>query len=239
MTSISRIARIVGTVAAVALAAPAFAPALAQDQTGENRDVTAAAPAGGGVEQMALAQTLYANGVARGDALTVLAAARLALAVQVEDAPAEAEQAPIAGAEPGETTGPDTAPPDAAAMLAMARELAGGDETILALIEDAEAEGARGRIGGAIRRLSRLPGGYSDVHRVPYYGGVLAELAIVGDGSSNLDVLVTDENRNTICYDVSRSDKVYCSWVPRWNGYFTVLVENRGRSRNSYYLMTN
>ena len=54
-----------------------------------------------------------------------------------------------------------------------------------------------------------------------------------------LDVAVTDENGNVICYDVSWSDKLYCDWTPAWDGYFYVTVQNMGGSRNSYYLMTN
>jgi hypothetical protein len=74
---------------------------------------------------------------------------------------------------------------------------------------------------------------------VPFYGNSYAEVAVVGDGDANLDVLITDENGNTICYDVSWSDKVYCDFVPAWNGYFFITVENTGRKRNSYYLLTN
>ncbi len=232
--TIASLSRVLATTALVALALPA----LAQDKTGTNSDPSGTGTRGG-VAQLALAQELYANGLASGDALTVLAAARLALSVAVTDKPSEATQKPIEGADTTGAVEGTGAPVEAADMLAKARELAGDDETLLALIEDAEAEGSRGRIGGAVRQLSRLPSGYSDVYQIPYYGGVLAELAIVGDGDSNLDVLVTDENGNTICYDVSYSDKVYCDWVPAWNGYFSVLVENRGRSRNSYYLLTN
>jgi hypothetical protein len=236
--SLKSISRVMATTALVALAVPGFA----QDKTGTNLDPAAAdaKPAqAGAVEQMALAQQLYAHGVATDDALSVLAAARLAAGVTFEDKASEAEQKPTEGAETSEDAGPTDEPVTAEAMLAKARDLAGGDETLIALIEDAEAEGSRGRIGGAIRRLSRLPGGYTDVHTVPFYGGVRAEIAIVGDGDSDLDVVVLDENGNTICYDVSYSDKVYCNWVPRWNGAFRVVVENTGRSRNSYYLLTN
>jgi hypothetical protein len=228
------VSRVLATTALVALAVPA----LAQDRTGTNVDAAAAGQAGG-VEQMALAQQLYTHGVAAGDALTVITAAKLAAGVTFEDKDSEAERSQAEGAETSDATGNADEPVSAEAMLTKAKELAGGDDTLLALIEDIEAEGSRGRIGGALRRLSRLPAGYIDVHTVPFYGGVLAEVAVVGDGDANLDVVVLDENGNTICYDVSWSDKVYCNWVPRWNGNFRVVVENKGRVRNSYHLLTN
>ena len=219
------------TMALVGLAAPLAA----QDNTGKNID-----PAGtgtrGGVAQMAMAQDLYAMGMARQDALTVLTAAKLAAGVDLTDVERELETKVGSRAEQADVA---DAPVDAATMLASARALAGEDEVLAGLVEDAGAEGARGRFGGASQTLSRLPAGAVDTWKVPFYGNSYAELAVLGDGDANLDVQVTDENGNTICHDASWSDKVYCDFVPAWNGYFVVTVENTGVKRNSYYLMTN
>lgn len=262
------------TTALVALALPA----IAQDKSGSNIGATAEGAATAGAATLGLAHDLYALGVADGDALTVLAAAKLAASVEVASAEAadldpakitvtEGDQstfrarkaAPAAPAAPApimndamrpaakasffsatsDDEGAAEAPVTAQAMFAMATELAADDEALLGLIEDAEAEGSRGRIGGAVQWLSRLPAGVTDVWEVPFYGNSYAEIAIVGDGDANLDVAVTDENGNVICYDVSWSDKLYCDWTPAWDGYFYVTVQNVGSVRNSYYLMTN
>ena len=218
------------TTALVALSLPAMA-----ENKGPNVD-TSATGTKGGVATLALAQDLYALGLANKDALTVLTAAKLAASVEVKEV--EQKKKTEGTETAGQEDGVD-APVDAATMMASAKELAGEDEVLAGLIEDAEAEGSRGRIGGASSTLSRLPAGQTDVWEVPFYGNSYAELAVVGDGDANLDVLVTDENGNTICYDVSWSDKVYCDFVPSWNGYFYVTVQNNGSKRNSYYLMTN
>ena len=218
------------TTALVTLALPVMA-----ENKGPNVD-TSATGTKGGVATLAMAQDLYALGMANKDALTVLTAAKLAASVDVKEV--EQKKKTEGTETAGQEDGVD-APVDAATMLASAKELAGEDEVLAGLIEDAEAEGARGRIGGASSTLSRLPAGQTDVWEVPFYGNSYAELAVVGDGDANLDVLVTDENGNTICYDVSWSDKVYCDFVPSWNGYFYVTVQNNGSKRNSYYLMTN
>lgn len=265
----------------LALATTALAaltlPVLAQDKTGSNVDAAAVAGEAGGAQIMGLAQDLYALGVAQGDALTVLAAAKLAASVEVATAEAAAldpakitfdggdqetfrkKAAPAAPAAPApmmndgerpaakatffnatsEDEGAADAPVTAEAMFAKAKELAADDEVILGLIEDAMAEGSRGRIGGAVEWLSRLPAGQTDVWEVPFYGNSYAEIAVVGDGDANLDMAITDENGNVICYDVSWSDKLYCDFTPAWDGYFYVTVQNMGGSRNSYYLMTN
>lgn len=213
-------------------------PAMAQDKTGSNVNTEATATPAGGAATMGLAQELYAMGLASGDALTVLTAAKLAMSVEVKDG-GEIKKTTTGDMPADDAEGAADAPVDAMAMLAKAKELAADDETLLGLIADAEAEGARGRIGGAVSWLSRLPSGMQDVWEVPFYGNSYAEIAVVGDGDANLDVAVTDENGNVICYDVSYSDQLYCDFTPSWDGYFYVTVENRGRSRNSYYLMTN
>jgi hypothetical protein len=165
-------------------------------------------------------------------------AAPAAPAPMMADEPRPAAKATFQSAT-SEEEGASDAPPTADQMFAKATELAGDDETLKGLIEDAMAEGSRGRIGGAVSWLSRLPAGQIDVWEVPFYGNSYAEVAIAGDGDANLDMVITDENGNVICYDVSRSDQVYCDFVPAWDGYFYITVENTGRSRNSYYLLTN
>lgn len=254
-------------------------PALSQDKSGPNVGVTAENAAPGGASTMGLAQDLYALGLAQGDAVTVLAAAKLAASVELKTAEAAVlDPARIAFVEGDQTSlrkkaapaavpaapapmmndgtprtaakatfftaanddeGAADAPATAADMFAKAKDLAADDEAVLGLIDDAMAEGSRGRIGGSVEWLSRLPSGQTDVWEIPFYGNSYAEVAVVGDGDANLDVAVTDENGNVICYDVSWSDKLYCDWTPAWDGYFYVTVQNMGGSRNSYYLLTN
>lgn len=189
----------------------------------------------GAVATLALAQNLYALGLQQKDALTVLTAARLAASVDarpVERKPETKDKA--ARDQPGSAR-----PVDAGAMLATARALAGEDDLLLGLVEDAGAETARTHAGRAATSTSHLPGGMSDVWTLPFYGDSTAELAILGNGATNLDVLVTDENGNPICADTTASDKIYCDFVPSWNGYFTVTVQNHGAATNAYTLATN
>ncbi|MDX5351135.1 MAG: hypothetical protein LPJ95_10610 [Paracoccaceae bacterium] len=247
------------------------------DKSGPNPGARAEGAAPGGVATVGLAQELYATGTAQGDAITVLAAARLAASVAVTTAeaggldpapfetgpdlmtfatrksggPDPATPEPIMAAGPraaakasffsaaSDDEGAADAPATAEAMFAKARELAAGDEALLGLIDDATAEGPRGRTGDAVQWLSRLPAGQTDLWEVPFFGNSYAEVAIIGDGDANLDVAVTDENGNLICSDVSWSDQLYCDFTPARDGYFHITVQNLGGARNSYYLMTN
>ncbi len=215
-------------------------PSLAQDRSGPNLGTTAEGTAPGGVATMGLAQDLYAAGVAQGDAVTVLAAARLAATVELVaaeaaaldparitftdgDATARQRAAPAAPAAPAPRLndgspravararfftaantdeGAADAPVTADTMFARATDLAAGDEALLGLIADAKTGTARGRVGGAVEWLSRLPSGQTDVWEIAFYGNSLAEVAVVGDGDANLDVAVTDETGPVISDDV-------------------------------------
>jgi hypothetical protein len=271
--TLSSVSRLFAATALVAFSLPA----LAQDRSGTNAGPAPEDAAPGGAATLGLAQELYAVGLAQGDALTVLSAAKLAASVEITAAePAALDPATVAFAEGGQDTfrkkaapaapaapapmmadetrpaakasfftatseeeGGADAPVSSDAMFAKARELAADDEVLVGLIDDAMAEGSRGRIGGAVQWLSRLPAGQTDVWEIPFYGNSYAELAVVGDGDANLDIVVTDENGNVFCYDVSWSDSLYCDFTPAWDGYFYVTVQNTGRVRNSYYLLTN
>lgn len=215
-------------------------PALAEDKTGQNSQPTAADAPESAVSKYALAQGLFAHAQSSKNAVAALAAAQIMSGLEAEDVEREKETQdnPEMADVTEEGDGADT-PIDANAMYAAAMDFAGGDATMTGLIEDAKAEGSRGRIGGASRTLSRLPAGKIDIFKVPFYGGQFAEIGIAGDGDANLDLLVTDENGNTICLDKTWSDQIYCSFTPAWDGYFVVAVANMGRKRNSYYILTN
>ena len=108
-------------------------------------------------------------------------------------------------------------------MIAKAKELAAGDDAMLAMIADIEEGSSRGRIGGAIAHAVAAAGRLlRHLDASPITAASWPNWAIAGDGDADLDLLVTDENGNTICYDTSYSDQLYCSWTPAWDGYFIV-----------------
>ena len=84
--SLKSLSLILATTAVAALTLPA----LAQDKSGANVGAAAEGAAPGAASTMGLAQELYALGVAQGDAVTVLAAAKLAASVEVKTAEAGA-----------------------------------------------------------------------------------------------------------------------------------------------------
>lgn len=139
--------------------------------------------------------------------------------------------------------GAANAPVTAEGMFAKARDLAAGDQAILTLIDatlaETLAEPPSWPTVSAVRWLSHLNAGQADVWEVPFPGNLPAEIAILGDGDTNLDITVSDENGTTLCQEVSRSDTLSCGFTPARDGYFYIAVQNMGPVRNSYHLITN
>ncbi|MDL2308831.1 hypothetical protein LJC68_03995 [Bacteroidales bacterium OttesenSCG-928-B11] len=128
-------------------------------------------------------------------------------------------------------------------LLADARKFADGDATLLALAEQVEKTGkeatTRGRVGGPGIMTAKVSAGGTDTYAIKFWANELAEIALSGDGDTDLDLYVYDENGNLITSDADYSDDCYVSWVPKWTGSFIVKVVNRGRVYNNYVIGTN
>ena len=84
-------------------------------------------------------------------------------------------------------------------------------------------------------RTSVVPGGTTDVWTETFVGGFKAAVVLVGDGDTDLDLYVYDENGKLITYSEGPSDREAVSWTPRWTGKFTIKVVNRSRFTANRY----
>ncbi len=154
-------------IAGGALSCLALVPLAAEEAKGPNIDLVA--PHGEArVATLALAHELFALGRAQGDALTVLAAARLAASVTTEPGP---ERKVTTSGEA--VTDPETParPADAGAMFDLALSLAGQDPYLTDVILDARDAVGRGRIGGAFSHSASVTPGRTDSWEIPVTGG--------------------------------------------------------------------
>lgn len=74
---------------------------------------------------------------------------------------------------------------------------------------------------------------------VDFYAGELAQVGLIGDGDTDLDLYVYDENGNLIASDTAYGDVCYCEWVPLWTGTFRIEVVNLGSVYNIFDIETN
>ena len=132
---------------------------------------------------------------------------------------------------------------DPVKLLADAREYAGKDKTILALVKSVESElsdgSSRGAVGGHCYTKDRvLAKEYTD-YAVKFWANELAEVCLSGDGDTDLDLYVYDSNGNLIGSDTDYTDDCVVRWVPAWTGTFVIRVVNRGMVYNNFVLWTN
>lgn len=220
---------------AVALAQPQAMAQTAPANTGVNQGTpTEQAPAAASLQQeLLLAHDLYRLGVAEGDAMLVVAAARIFARIPVTDSAREsATDAPAGTAPTGQVPTLDLA-------LATARQMGEGNSALLAMVDQIRPVAARGRVGGIARDSSWVAVNHQRTYRESFYGGEYAQVSIAGDGSSLLNLSVYDENGNLLCLSRRAGDRQICGWNPRWTGPFRIVVTNVGGYAANYNLLTN
>ena len=79
----------------------------------------------------------------------------------------------------------------------------------------------------------------TNVYHWTFVGREWEVLAVSGDGDTDLDLYVYDENGNLIAKDDDYSDDCLVRFIPRWTGRFTIKVVNRGHYTNRYTIATN
>ncbi|PZQ96567.1 MAG: hypothetical protein DI533_13210 [Cereibacter sphaeroides] len=188
----------------------------------------------GGVAALTFAQRLFVLGKAQHDAQSVLSAARLARSVLLR----ETQMPKVVADETEASPASSAVPPDPAAMLELARNYAGNDETLLLLVDAAERETQNGGLTAAWSPGLVQPG-QSERWSVPFFGAALAEIGVIGKDGATLDLRITDETNLTICQESGPADVGYCGWYPARNGHFTVTVTNTGTIAQNYVLLAN
>jgi hypothetical protein len=138
-----------------------------------------------------------------------------------------------------ETTKDEYISHDPKQILTDAKVLAEGDTICLAMISKLENAKTRGAVGGPRIGEYRVLANSIDSYIVKFYANEPATVALSGDGDTDLDLYVFDENGNLIDKDVDYSDDCIVTWNPRWTGNFIIKVVNRGNVYNHYAIATN
>jgi len=217
--------------------------AAAQDkQDAANRSEKAAgasAEPSGAMSQLALALQLADWGRANKSAEALIAAAQILQGVPLQ----ERERERVA---PQEGTADKQAAPVASveSLLAEAAALAGDDAALKQRIEamraaKPEAPVSKGRTAGPGISSTCVLANSTDIFIDTFRAGEQAVVIVDGDGDTDLDTYVYDENGNLIDSDDDYTDYCILSWTPRWTGAFRIEVKNLGNIANCYTLSTN
>ena len=131
-----------------------------------------------------------------------------------------------------------------AKLIADARELT-EDAHLLAMADkvsaklNAQAEGTRGAMGGPKYDYGRVSAHSYTYYNQKFWADEIAEVAVSGDGDTDLDLYVYDENGNLIASDTDYTDDCYVRFYPAWTGLFRIKIVNRGGVYNNYAIATN
>jgi hypothetical protein len=224
-------ARAAFSIMAVALV---VGPALAQttDQTGRNQ-ATVKAPST--PEEVAVATMATATGLAtwaraNRDADGMITAARMLKGVPTTDIAVTGTLEGPAATTPAPNRPASFTP---AALLTEARGLARGDRALLAKIRAVETEASKGVVSsafgrGALRMVRDIPARGTWRFSVDARGGSILRIYARGDGDTDIDMVIKDQNGNQVCADTDYDAIPQCDFTPSWSGRFFVEIENTG-----------
>ena len=126
-----------------------------------------------------------------------------------------------------------------AGLLTQARRMARGNELVLTLANEVEAAGAKGNLRGPRTYRIKVDPQQAINVQADFKGLEPAEIQIAGDGDTDVDLVVYDENDIEICRSMGERDQESCRWFPAWTGRFTIRLINLGAVWNGVQLVTN
>lgn len=185
-------------------------------------------------ETARLSGALYLEGLARDDALLLLAAAHLRKPIGFQQVDRVGDGGVAMGVQPLGWQ----------QMLDRAEVAAAGDDALLGMIADARVDAGRGMASGPFYNIATLmPGTIDSYPAAAFRGGDYAEAYVEAQfeaaGTTDLNVAVYDAAGNLVCADTDPSPIAYCGWRPALQGDYVLKVENLGPDAASYSLMTN
>lgn len=184
------------------------------------------------------ANELAKYGYQQYSASALLEAAKILIATPTQELKTEGEAPSTDAKDKKSSSKPEFTPIN---LLADARKYSNKDENLLALIEKTEKSinaVKRGAVSGPKQGVYVVSTGGDDSFQVKFWGEELAEILASGDGDSDLDLYVYDNNGNLVAYDNDYTDDCYVRWVPARTGSFTIKIHNNGIA-NRYVIVTN
>ena len=172
-------------------------------------------------------------------------AAALAVAAQMIEAAAprklEVKEPKSTGKGSADKGGKTAQPLDPKGLLEEAKRLAGDDAKQQAALDAIAKRGgkARGGFTGPGMHCSVVGPQSTDSFLLFFNANEPAEISLMGDGDSDLDLFVYDVSGKAISEDARPNDFAYAVWTPAMAAPFRVEVRNLGERANQYCAYSN
>lgn len=183
------------------------------------------------LKRVQTSHALFQLGLAEGEPLYILAAARLRKSVPL-----------VAQMRAPEGGNAEAGPPLVSAedMLAAAEPMIAGDPALEELAEDIRVARSKGVRDGPVYSIVSIKGGGRDRYAaIPFTGGQYAEIYVEGASGTDLNLLVYDSKNRLVCSDTDISAVAYCGWHPKTDGTYAVTVVNEAGRGGRYSMMSN
>jgi hypothetical protein len=128
---------------------------------------------------------------------------------------------------------------DPSSLLADAAAMPGGDDLAATIERLQNTPQPRGAVGGPIRHYVRMEARQTRTFNVEFRANEYARIDVRGDGDTDLDCWVYDENWNLIDSDLDYTDWCILEFNPRWAGVFNLRVRNLGSIWNGTVITSN
>ena len=220
----------------LALALMLSLPLIPCTAVAQDKDAVEATPEVQAVHDIALARQLMLYGHRTGTAEPYIAAARIMIETPISD-PQYERRAEGEGSGSEDKAGAPKL--NLIQLLMTARELAGDDEDLQAVISDLEAQMTKGRVGGPGMANDRVEANSSIYYEAAFRGGEVAIFEVVGDGDTDLDCFVYDEYGTLIVSDTDYTDHCVLIWTPGSTEAYSIVVKNLGGVWNGIVVTTN
>lgn len=117
-------------------------------------------------------------------------------------------------------------------LLADAKILAAGDNTLIDLIDQVSEMEARGSVGGRTYDTDRVPGLGAIIYTVKFMENTYCEASCIGDGDTNLEIEVYNDKNELVTSGTSNDNRCYVSWRPSSTRKFKIKIINNGKVYN-------
>lgn len=114
-----------------------------------------------------------------------------------------------------------------------------GLAVLAAILTMTTISGFADAVGGPKQATFRLDANSYTTFNARFVGGRAARIALKGDGDTDLDLFIYDQNGRLVAQDNDNSDLCLVEWVPLWTGNFTIKVVNQGGVYNDFVIVTN
>jgi len=129
-------------------------------------------------------------------------------------------------------------------LLDEAEAMAAGHPAYLAAIEQVRGQGVRGVVSspfgnGPIATVKDVRARETFGFEVDARGGEILRIAAIGDGDTNIDLVIRDADGRLLCQDGFGDHYPVCTLLPRVAGQVRVSVVNRGEIWTKVQILSN